>query len=90
MKPDTTTAMQQLIARIRAEFPFDQPEAQLCAGPCNVCSLKLLEYLRSELDTWDARLAEGERPGLAELSALIRTSRRIAAALHKAGQMPAP
>jgi hypothetical protein len=90
MKPDTTTAMHQLIERIRAEFPFDHPQAQLCAGPCTVCSLKLLEHLRSELDTWDERLAGGERPGLAELSGLIRTSRKIAAALHRAGLMPAP
>lgn len=90
MKPDTTTAMQRLIARIRAEFPFDHPEAQLCAGPCTVCSLKLLEHLRCELDNWDARLADGERPGLAELSTLIRTSRKIAAALHKAGLMASP
>jgi hypothetical protein len=90
MKPDSTTAMRQLIARIRAEFPFDHPQAQLCDGPCSVCSLKLLEHLRSELDAWDERLAGGERPGLAELSALMRTSRKIAAALHKAGLMPAP
>ena len=90
MKPDITTAMHRLIARMRAEFPFDHPETQLCAGPCSVCSLKLLEHLRGELDAWDARLADGEHPGLAELSALIRTSRKIAAALHKAGLMPAP
>lgn len=90
MKPDTTTAMHQLIARIRAEFPFDHPEAQLCAGPCTVCALKLLEHLRGELEAWDERLASGERPGLAELSALIRTSRKIGSALHKAGLMAAP
>ena len=90
MKPDTTTAMQQLIGQIRTTLPFDRDEAQVCAGPCNGCSLKLLGFLESELDGWEARIADGERPGLAELSQLIRTSRKIARALQRSGQMPQP
>jgi len=89
MKPDTTTAMQQLIGQIRTAFPFDRDEAQVCAGPCNGCSLKLLGFLESELDGWEARIADGERPGLAELSQLIRTSRKVARALTRSGLMPA-
>ena len=87
MKPNVTNAMQQLIARIRTTFPFDQAEAQICAGPCQGCSLKLLGFLESELDGWEARIDAGKHPGLAELSQLIRTSRKIARALEKSGLM---
>ena len=82
--------MRQLIGQIRTPFPFDRPEAQLCAGPCQGCSLKLLGFLESELDSWENRLAAGERPGLAELSQLLRTSRKIARVLEKAGLMRLP
>jgi hypothetical protein len=87
MKPDATTAIQQLIVQIRSTFPFDRAEAQICAGPCQGCSLKLLGFLETELDDWEARIDAGERPGLAELSQLIRTSRKIARVLQKADLM---
>jgi hypothetical protein len=45
----------------------------------------LLAFLESELDSWESRIAEGERPGLAELSQLIRTNRKIGRVLEKAG-----
>lgn len=88
MKPDAATAILQLITRIRAKFPFDRAEAQICAGPCQGCSIKLLEYLESELDSLENRIAAGEQPGLAELSQLIRTSRKIGLALEKSNLMP--
>lgn len=90
MKPDATTAMQQLIGQIRTSFPFDRPETQICNGPCDGCSMKLLDYLESELDSWESRIAAGERPGLAELSRLIRTSRKIGRVLEKADLMQMP
>lgn len=83
MKPDSNIAMQQLIERIRDAFPFDQPETQICAGPCHGCPLKLLQFLESELDTWQRRLDDGERTGFAELSQLIRVSQKISKALAK-------
>lgn len=83
VKPDVTTAMLQLIAQVRKSFPFGQAEAQICAGPCHGCSLKLLGFLESELDGWEARIADGDQPGLAELSQLIRTSRKVGRALEK-------
>lgn len=82
--------MLQLIAQIRSAFPFDRAEAQICAGPCRGCSLKLLGFLESELEGWEARIEAGEHPGLAELSQLIRTSRKIARVLEKAGLMQMP
>ena len=90
MKPRATRAMQQLIAQIRLTFPFDLPRAQICGDECRGCSIKLLGFLETELDGWEERLAAGERPGLAEMSQLIRVTRKIGRVLHKAGLMELP
>lgn len=80
--------MQQLIDEVRTTFPFDLPRANVCSDDCRGCSLKLLQFLESELDDWERRLADGERPGLAELSRLMRTSRKVGRVLEKADLMP--
>jgi hypothetical protein len=90
MKPDVAEAMAQLIGQIRLRFPFGRADTQLCAGPCQGCSLKLLGYLETELDAWEARLGAGERPGLAEFSQLLRTARKIGRVLDKSGLMQLP
>ena len=90
MKPDAPTAMRQLIDQVRQTLPFDLPEARVCAGPCDGCSLKLLDFLENELDDWEQRLDSGERPGLAELSRLAKISRRVHRVLDKNGLLPAP
>lgn len=81
-KPDTVTAMHNLIAEIRYTLPFDKPEAQLCTDPCRGCSIKLLDYLASELAAWEARLAAGEKPSFADLSSLARKSRKVLSTLQ--------
>lgn len=83
MKPDTRTAMRELIAQVREAVPFDAPEAQLCTGPCDGCSVKLLAFLESELEDWETRLDGGERPGLKDLSRLAKTSRKVYAVLER-------
>ena len=52
-KPDTRTAMRQLIDRVRNEIPFGLPEEALCGDTCKGCSTKLLIYLETELDEWE-------------------------------------
>jgi hypothetical protein len=84
-KPDSTTAMRLLIAQVRDAVPFDMREAQVCAGTCDGCSLKLLEFLGNELDGWEARLDAGERPGLRDLSRLAKTSRKVYSVLARNG-----
>lgn len=84
-KPDTPEAMRRLIGEIRRRIPFDLPEEQLCKDGCNACSLKLLEYLSSELENWEVRLESGEKPGLADLSQLARSARKIHRVLVKNG-----
>jgi hypothetical protein len=85
MKPDTVTAMRQLIARVREALPFDLPEAQTCSGPCDGCSMKLLAFLEGELDAWERRLDDGERPSFGDISRLARTSAKIHAVLMRNG-----
>jgi hypothetical protein len=82
-KPDSTTAMRLLIAQVRDAVPFDMREAQVCAGTCDGCSLKLLEFLGNELDGWEARLDAGARPGLRDLSRLAKTSRKVYSVLAR-------
>jgi hypothetical protein len=84
-KPDSTTAMRRLIVQVRDAIPFDMPEAQVCSGRCDGCSLKLLEFLGNELDGWEARLDAGERPGFKELSRLAKTSRKVYSVLARNG-----
>jgi hypothetical protein len=69
--------MRNLIAEIRNSLPFDTPGAQICNDPCRGCSIKLLDYMQSELDTWEQRLAAGETPGLADLSRLEKKGRKV-------------
>lgn len=85
MKPDTTTAMHQLIAEVRAVMPFDRPEAQLCSADCTGCSQKLLGFLNGELEDWERRLDAGERPNFGDLDRLAKTSRRIYRVLERNG-----
>ena len=90
MKPRAADAMQQLIDEVRTTFPFDLPRAQVCSDDCRGCSVKLLMFLESELDDWDRRMADGEKPGLAELSRLARTARKVGRVLANAGLMQLP
>lgn len=84
-KPDTRTAMWQLIAEVRETFSFDAPATQACSGECQGCSLKLLEYLDGELCGWEQRLEVGDTPNFGDLSGLAKTSRKVHATLEKNG-----
>jgi hypothetical protein len=77
--------MRTLMAQVRNAVPFDMPEAQVCAGTCDGCSLRLLEFLGNALDGWEARLDAGERPGLRDLSGPANTSRKVYSVLARNG-----
>ncbi|MFD2111014.1 hypothetical protein [Thiorhodococcus fuscus] len=93
-KPNTTEAMRQVIAEVRVRIPFDLPQARLCMGNCHGCSMKLLQFLDGELESWERRLDGGERPGFEELSNLVRTARKVHRVLERNGltgdQAPPP
>ncbi len=83
MKPDTQTAMLDLIEQVRTAVPFDTPIDELCNGPCTGCSKKLLEYLDMTLEEWEQKLACGEQPTFGDLNKLAKTSRKIYTQLQK-------
>lgn len=88
MKPDTRTAMETLIRQIRLTLPFADRQARLCGDDCQLCSLKLLDYLEMELESWEQRLARGDRPDFGDLNRLARSARRIQRALQRNGLLP--
>jgi hypothetical protein len=82
-RPDSTTAMRILIAQIRTALPLDAPAVPECSGDCQRCAVKLLEFLTLELDSWELRLAQQERPTLADLSQLVRHARAVQAVVQR-------
>ncbi|WP_242470829.1 hypothetical protein [Thiocystis violacea] len=77
--------MRDLIRQLREALPFASPEAQVCSGVCQGCSKTLLDFLESELEDWERRLDLGEKPGLADLSRLIRISQKSRRVLVRNG-----
>jgi len=47
--------------------------------------MKLLEFLATELDTWEQRLMQGEQPSLADLSQLAKSGWKIHRVLQRNG-----
>ncbi len=85
MKPDTSTAMQNLIAEVRAELPFGASEAQLCADSCQGCSMKLLEFLEMELDDWERKLLQGVQPRFGDIHRMGKICKKVYMVLKKNG-----
>jgi hypothetical protein len=87
MKPTTRAAMQQLIEQIKAAMPVESNEDDLCRDSenCNICALKLLEFMNMELDDWEQRLAGGETPNFGDLKKLANTAQKVRNALKKGG-----
>ncbi|PMH43197.1 hypothetical protein BCU68_04200 [Vibrio sp. 10N.286.49.B3] len=67
IKPDRQTAMTNIISAVRAEFPFDAPEAQICGDTCVGCPKKLIEMVESEVIYWEHQLSIGVLPNMTEL-----------------------
>ena len=89
-KPDTREAMRNLIGEIRRTLPFALSAEDICADECRGCSVKLLEYLESELDNWQYRLDNDETPNFGDLAKLARSGRKIHGALQKNGLLDDP
>ncbi|MCL6270843.1 hypothetical protein M3P05_13010 [Sansalvadorimonas sp. 2012CJ34-2] len=83
MKPDTQTAMTDLIAEVRKVIPFGLSETELCSGTCKGCSKKLLEFLDQELSEWSLFIEQGGKPKLGDVSKLARISTKVYKALEK-------
>lgn len=85
MKPDTKTAMGNLIKEAREIIPFQLSFSGNCVGRCDECPFKLLEYLDVELSVWESRLKKGEIPTIGALHTLGKECKEIYDILDKQG-----
>ena len=84
MKPKANIVMVDIIQQIRANFPFEINEEELCAETCSYgCPKKLLEYMDMEITEWEKRLEKGEIPNLNDIKNLSKTSQKIYTILEK-------
>ena len=90
MKPDTRTAMGELIAQIKTAIPFNLPESYICSGRCHGCSLKLLDFLALQLEEWEDRLQAGEQPNFGDLRKLTRIARQVYRVMDRNNLLDAP
>ncbi|QIL90591.1 hypothetical protein GNX18_13070 [Microbulbifer sp. SH-1] len=84
-KPDTRTAIRQIIKQARDTLPFTMPAAELCAGPCKGCAKKLLELLDGEIVDWEQKLDRGEIPTLGDVNKFGRLCQKIYRAIAANG-----
>ena len=78
-KPDRITAMQNILAQVKAEFPLTDPELTVCGDKtsCLGCPKKLLEIVDSEVCFWEAALAQGEVPNFGEISRFAKLCKNV-------------
>ena len=88
-KPDTTEAMRHLIDQVRTALPLHISPLDVCADECRGCSIKLIEYITMELETWEYRLNDGDIPNFGDLNKLARSSKKIYGVLTKNGLIEA-
>lgn len=84
-KPNTSDAMRYLIQEVRTALPLDLSPPEVCTDECRGCSIKLLEYIAMELESWECRLDDGDIPNFGDLKKLARSSNKIYLALQKNG-----
>jgi len=75
--------MRKLIAEIKMALPFGISEHDICAGVCIGCPKKSMEYISSEIDYWECRLANDEAPTLGDISDLARIGKKVYRAMTK-------
>lgn len=85
MKPNVSTAMQNLIDETRSALPFGADDTQLCADSCQGCSKKLLEFLESELDDWEHKLHDGVQPNFGDIHRMGKTCKKVYMVMKKNG-----
>ncbi len=84
-KPDCISAMKNLIAEVRNDFPFNVPDANICGISCVGCPKKLLEIVDTELCEWEVKLDENIAPKLGEISRLGKLCKNVRRGLKRNG-----
>ncbi|WP_285163389.1 hypothetical protein [Shewanella goraebulensis] len=87
MKPDRTTAMQNIISQVKSEFPLTEPETFVFGpeGSCQGCPKKLLELVDSEISYWEAAINNGDTPQLGEISRFGKLCKNVKRGLDRNG-----
>ena len=84
MKPKTDEVMADIIRQIKATFPFDMSEEEMCGDTCSHgCGKNLLEYLHAEITEWEQRLESGEKPNFGDIQKLTKAAKKIHKVLEK-------
>ena len=89
-KPRTIEVMREFICEARASLPLGLSADDICNDDCRGCSIKLIEYIASEIDNWEYRLDQGEIPNFRDLDRFARSGMKIHRALAKNGLIEAP
>ena len=84
-KPDCTTAMKNLIAAVRNDFPFNVSEANICGISCIGCPKKLLEIVDTELCDWETKLEDDVIPTFGDISRLAKLCKNVRRGLKRNG-----
>lgn len=84
-KPDRVTAMRNIIELVKADFPFDAPEAQICGDTCVGCPRKLIELVEGELLYWESYIDRGETPNFSEIERFGKLCKNVRRGLVRNG-----
>lgn len=84
-KPDRKTAMLNIIELVKADFPFDAAEAQICGDTCVGCPRKLIELVEGELLYWESYVERGEIPNFSEIASFAKLCKNVRRGLVRNG-----
>ncbi|WP_019614258.1 hypothetical protein [Psychromonas ossibalaenae] len=84
-KPDRKTAMLHIIEMVKDDFPFDDPDRQICGTSCVGCPKKLLELIETEIMHWESVIDRGEVPDFGEISRFAKLCKNVRRGLVRNG-----
>ena len=84
-KPDRKTAMLNIIELVNNDFPFDDPNRQVCGDTCVGCPKKLLELVETEIIYWESNIEQGELPTFKEISRFAKLCKNVRRGLLRNG-----
>lgn len=87
-KPDRKTTILNIIQQVRAQFPFDDVNVQICGDSCIGCPKKLLELVESEINHWEYVVAKGNLPNMSEIDYFAKLCKNIRRSLVRNGVLP--
>jgi hypothetical protein len=89
-RPRTTEVMRDFLRQARTGLPLGLAADDICTDDCRGCSMKLIEYLESEIENWEYRLQQGDVPDFRDLDRFARSATRIHRVLVRNGLVEAP